>query len=332
MSYNIDFVIPWVDGSDPKWKAEKDKHQKVKYSQIEENKYYRDWDLLKYWFRGVEKFSPWVNNIYFITWGHIPKWLNIEHPKLKIVNHKDYMPKEFLPTFCSHAIELNIHRIEGLSEQFVYFNDDIFLTDYVKKSDFFKNGIPCDSAIIQPIYPASREEGFYHILSSDIALINLNFKKRKVMKNNIFKWINLKYGKYGLLNIYFSLINKFEGFRNFHLASPFLKSTLEEVWEKEYDKLYTSSTHKFKNYEDVNQYIFKYWQFAKGKFYPSKYNIGKYFETAKDCNEICNSIKNQKYKMICINDTIEYIDFDFVKREIENAFEKILPEKSHFEI
>lgn len=331
MNNDIDFVIPWVDGSDLEWVKEKDKYSRKKYSESEENKLYRDWRLLKYWFRGVEKFSPWVRNIYFITWGHTPKWLNINHPKLKIINHKDYIPSEFLPTFSSNPIELNLHRIEGISEQFVYFNDDMFLTNYVHKDDFFKNNLPCDSAIIQPVYPSSRDDGFYHILCNDISLINLNFTKRHSMKN-IFNWINLKYGKFIMLNMYFSLINKFEGFRNFHLPSSFLKSTLEEVWDKEYEKLYDTSTHKFRNNEDVNQYIFSYWQFAKGTFYPRQYNLGKYFEVKNNCDEICNSIRSQKYKMICINDTIECIDFENVRNEIKDAFETILSEKSQFEI
>ena len=83
-------------------------------------------DNLQYWFRGVGKFAPWVNRIHFITYGHLPPWLNVDHPKINIVRHTDYIPKKYLPTFNSHVIELNIHRIEGLANCFVYFNDDTF--------------------------------------------------------------------------------------------------------------------------------------------------------------------------------------------------------------
>ena len=96
--------------------------------------------------------------------------------------------------------------------------------------------------------------------------------------------------------------------------------------------MYNTSTHKFRNNEDVNQYIFSYWQFAKGNFYPRKYDIGKYFTIGKDSKEICDSIINKKYKMICINDTCEEIDFDVEKNNIKKAFESILPHKSEFEI
>ena len=120
----IDFVIPWVDGSDPEWLAEK---RIYKPDMPDDAVRYRDWDILRYWFRGVEKYAPWVNKIHFITWGHLPEWMNPECKKLNIVNHRDYIPEKYLPTFSSHTIELNIHRIKGLSQQFIYFNDDTIL-------------------------------------------------------------------------------------------------------------------------------------------------------------------------------------------------------------
>ena len=91
----IDFVIPWVDGSDPAWQA-----QRAAYSQESHSSrvtaQYRDWGTLKYWFRGVEKYAPWVNRIHFVTCGQKPEWLNVHHPKLHLVTHGDYMPKEYL--------------------------------------------------------------------------------------------------------------------------------------------------------------------------------------------------------------------------------------------
>lgn len=142
----IDFVITWVNGNDPEWRKEKSLYSGDAISNsfeldIREERY-RDWDNLQYWFRGVEKFAPWVRKIHFVTWGHLPKWLNLDNPKLHIVNHKDYIPKTFLPTFNSHTIEWNFHRISGLSEHFVYFNDDMFLLQKVEPGEFFKGGKP----------------------------------------------------------------------------------------------------------------------------------------------------------------------------------------------
>ena len=122
----IDFVIPWVDDTDELWlkKMAEFTGQDTKIGNCEAR--YRDWDTLKYWFRGVEKFAPWVRHIYFISDNQKPEWLNTEHPKLKWIKHSDYIERQYLPTFSSHTIEWNLHRIEGLSENFVYFNDDVF--------------------------------------------------------------------------------------------------------------------------------------------------------------------------------------------------------------
>lgn len=106
----IDFVITWVDGNDPDWQK-----QKMEYSmqpdlsqkQDDRKERYRDWDLLRYWFRGVERFAPWVRRIHFVTWGHLPSWLNKEHPKLNIVNHKDFIPKNI----CRHLIHMPLSGI-----------------------------------------------------------------------------------------------------------------------------------------------------------------------------------------------------------------------------
>ena len=106
---------------------------------------------LKYWFRGVENYAPWVKQIHFVTCGHLPEWLNINHPKIHIVNHKDYIPEQYLPTFSSHVIELNMHRIPGLSEHFVNFNDDVFLTQPVKPEDFFQDGKPLICSLGNPL-------------------------------------------------------------------------------------------------------------------------------------------------------------------------------------
>ena len=189
MSDKIDFVMVWVDGSDPEWIREKEKYQPSGGTDTR-NIRYQDWDNLQYWFRGVEKFAPWVNKIHFITCGHLPQWLNTEHPKLNIVKHSDYIPSEFLPTFSSHPIELNLHRLDSLEEQFVYFNDDTFLTAHVKEDDFFKNSLPCDSYRANAVVPL--DDKFSSILFNNVKLINKHYSKRKLLKKNLRKWFSMK--------------------------------------------------------------------------------------------------------------------------------------------
>ena len=139
MDNKIDFVVLWVDGSDPEWVEEKNSYVPGDTTPEIEAARFRDWDNMKYWFRGIEKFAPWVNKIHFVTYGHLPSFLNTENKKLNIVNHKDIIDSAYLPTFNSAAIEVNISKIAGLTDKFVYFNDDTFIMSPMKERDFFVN-------------------------------------------------------------------------------------------------------------------------------------------------------------------------------------------------
>ena len=199
----IDFVMPWVDGSDPAWREEFLKYRALQAPQGEpacdtgtaagavdaSEERYRDWDTLRYWFRGVERFAPWVNRIHFITWGHLPAWLDTAHPKLHVVRHADYIPSPYLPTFNSCPIELNMHRIEGLAEHFVYFNDDTFLCRPVGPERFFLNGLPRDAARLAVI-PAERAG---HNVLECVAVINRRYDKREAVRRNAGRWFNRCY-------------------------------------------------------------------------------------------------------------------------------------------
>lgn len=328
----IDFVLTWVDGNDPEWQAEKRKYS-LGLQDDGRVERYRDWDNLQYWFRGVEKYASWVNKIYFVTWGHVPKWLNIENDKLIIVNHKDFIPKEYLPTFSSHPIELNFHRIKGLSEHFIYFNDDMFLINYCRDTDFFKKGIPCDTAALNVHCFDSDINTYAHFQA--VGIINKHFKIREVIKKKWKLWLNPKNGKALFRTLYLLPCPRFPGIYQTHLPSSFLKSTYKEVWGLEHSLLDETCTHKFRNILDYNQWVFRNWQLASGTFEPRNSNIGKSFIFTHDQREeekVANYITKQKGKMICINDgVITEKEFLQYKQSVINAFEKILPEKSSFE-
>ena len=98
----MDFVLIWVDGGDAEWQKEKAKYSGTPVGDAAAR--FRDWGLLKYWFRGVEKFAPWVDKVHFVTCGHTPEWLNLDHPKINFVKHSEYIPEKYLPTFNSHTI------------------------------------------------------------------------------------------------------------------------------------------------------------------------------------------------------------------------------------
>lgn len=335
MNSKIDIVIPWVDGNDIEWLKEKKKYMPELCIDAADNRY-RDWGLLKYWFRGIEKNASWVNKIYFVTWGHIPSWLNTSNPKLKIIRHEDYMPEEYLPTFNSNTILSNLYRIKGLSENFVVFNDDLYLISKTKDTDFFINNIPCDNAALN-IHCPKRSESIQNVCFNNAGIINDYFNFREVIKQNKKIWYNFHNGKELFRTIILRKSPRFPGFYHHHLPQGYRKETFEKVWKLEFNYLNKVSKNKFRTSEDVNEWLFKDWQIVEGKIIVRKGKLGKVFHLNDNLmpeqgKEVADTIKNKKIKCIAINDC--QLTGNKSKQCLESivsAFEKILPDKSSFE-
>lgn len=327
---HIDFVIPWVDNSDPVWRTQRDSC--LSEQQIPDESRYRDWDTLRYWFRAVEKYAPWVNRIFFITCGHLPDWLNQSHPKLRIISHSDYIPQEYLPTFSANPIELNLHRIPDLTETFVYFNDDTFLNAPVSPEDFFIAGLPCNCAVMEPFLPVEPGDPYPHILLNDMAFINRHFHKQSVLKQNKSKWYHPVYGKYLLKNMYYTPGALFSGFRNLHIPSSMKKSTFNKVWSLEPELLHNACKNKFRSLEDVNQNIFTFYDLCCGNFSPRSAQFGKCYGIGISNEEMYTDLLIGKHKLICINDHPNIKAFEQEKANLITVFQQKLPQKSAFEL
>ena len=132
----MDAVITYVDGNDPVWKQDYEKTTNVPVMQ----KRFRDWGTLKYLLRGIECRMPFIRNVYLVVShpSQVPDWADCEN--LKVVLHKDIIPAEFLPTFNCNPIEMHLHRIPGLDEEYLYFNDDMFPVGDCRPEDFFRDG------------------------------------------------------------------------------------------------------------------------------------------------------------------------------------------------
>ncbi|MBD5240144.1 MAG: hypothetical protein HDS64_10350 [Bacteroidales bacterium] len=152
----IDAVILWVDGSDPAI-VSKHKQYSVESSELKRNDIggiarYTDNREIEYCVSSILTFAPFIRNIFIITDNQDPgldDMLNTHFPdgktSVKIIDHKvifrDY--EHFLPSFNTNSLETMMWRIPNLSEQFVYFNDDVFLAAPTNEEDFFsKNGLP----------------------------------------------------------------------------------------------------------------------------------------------------------------------------------------------
>ncbi|MGN0036103.1 MAG: Stealth CR1 domain-containing protein [Bacteroidaceae bacterium] len=329
---DIDFVITWVDMNDQQWQKEFNRYRtdgnSTEYGTSHAR--FRDNGLLKYWFRGVERFAPWVRRIHFVTSSQVPEWLNLNNPKIHVVYHTDFIPLQYTPTFNSVVIERYIHKIPGLSEHFVYFNDDFYLINHVEKERFFKNGLPCDIAVFD-YNPAWSQ--WYIRIKNNIRIINQHFDKRTVMSQWHEKWFNKAYGFKARWNYILKFYNKFITLRTPHNAQPYLKSTFEEVWAAAGKELSATSSNRFRSTSDYTPELFRTWQICRGKFEPyNTYKDTKMFPLMIRAKQAVDAIRRQSYKLICLNDNVHIRNYEAVMKELNLSFMSILPNKSSFEI
>lgn len=328
----IDFVLLWVDGNDPKWLEEKNKYFDNNNAASNGTNRFRDWGLLQYWFRGVEKFAPWVNKIHFVTWGHIPDWLDTSNPKLNIVKHEEFIPKEFLPTFNSNVIQYYLDRIPGIADKFVMFDDDMFLIEDVKEKDFFIEDKICDTYGEKEIYFNKKGDKYPHCLVNNIQVVNQYYSKKNVYKKHPFKYFNFKYGfKVNIMTLYLLGIKQFNGIYSGHICQAYTKKAYSKFWEYCGDELKVASKNRFREATDFSTFLVRYIELLDGDFVPRSVKFGKRIELGDDNRAIYKAIKKQRCKVLCINDSKMNYNFDEVQRELKDAFKCILPENSSFE-
>jgi len=339
---DIDFVVLWVDSNDPYWQKSYAHHKAMSIGADENSMKparFRDMGIFKYWFRSVEKYAPWVRKIHLVTCGQIPDWLDVNHSKVNIVKHSDIMDERCLPTFSSRAIEVNIHKIKGLCEKFVFFNDDMILNARINPDFYFKNDLPNDFLIDSRLAPTSiRQVVFNSTLISNVSVINTFFNRALVERNNLNKYYSYKYGRYIMKNMHLKKRKSFDGFLGKHLPQPFLKSTFEEVWGMKEIKelLVRTAAFKFREGCCLNQYVFRYWQLATGKFNPcNPKKLGVCYHLCGDSEQLLRAIEhlNSHEPQICLNDCFDDDDcFKTACHELEKTLNKKLGKRSSFEL
>ena len=272
----------------------------------------------------------------------MPTWLDTSNPKLKIVNHKDFIPEQYLPTFSCRPIEFNLHRIKDLSETFVYFNDDMYLMQPTTEKDFFVNGLPCDVGIVDATIVNGETNDGDHVASQNLytsliynlMAINRNFDKQQCIRKNIKKWYSLKYGSLLSKTVLLRPWKKFTGFYTIHCPYSYLKSTFLDVWRKEPELVENACRHKFRNPQDISSRLLSFWQLAEGNFYPRspKAGVARSISANEEKNKsICSEIENHAFKMMCINDDYHGDNYEQVRDLYLAAFEKAFPTKSVYE-
>ncbi|WP_213495806.1 stealth family protein [Lactococcus formosensis] len=334
MTDKIDFVITYLDGADPEWIKERnyyrEKTQGITSHENSDSRY-RNMDNFHYLLRSIEKFAPWVNKIHIVTWGHIPECLNENHPKINVVKHSDFIPKEYLPTFNSNVLDLNLDRIPGLTEQFVYINDDVFFNSPTQPTDFFENGLPKLQLMHAPFMPTDA------IFSNNTLALNkvvdatsLFTKKMLSMKNGVFAALSNLY----LLPI-LKYYGKFIGFREDHLSMPLTKSSYKAVREKlpEYfDYVGRSKFRNSLNIQAVNVWLMMDYARATNEFVPmNSFKFGRLVNLGTDVD--FKKLFQSKYKILCLEDGdfVSEEDFPSIVQKMNAELEGQLPVKSSFE-
>ena len=159
---SIDAVITWVDGSDQEYKKKIEKHLTTSTNY---KKQYLQANEIEYCVKSILKFAPFIRKIFIVTDNQKPSFSSLENliasNKVKVVDHKEIFKgyEKYLPTFNIRSIDAVLHRIEDLSEMFVYFNDDVFLVDKICEEDWFVK----DKAVLMGKWARSYSLSLIHI-------------------------------------------------------------------------------------------------------------------------------------------------------------------------
>ncbi|MFE2284076.1 stealth conserved region 3 domain-containing protein [Streptomyces sp. NPDC059443] len=185
VGFPVDVVYTWVDDTDLAWRERRDTAKRdagiaTDGGADSGDVRFRNRDELRYSLRSLAMYAPWVRNIYLVTDDQTPDWLDTTQPGIKVVSHREiFTDPSWLPTFNSHAIESQLHRIEGLSEHFLYFNDDVFLGAPVSPTAFFdSNGTAHffrSPTAIPPVELEEGDEGYFAAAKNNRTLLKKKF-------------------------------------------------------------------------------------------------------------------------------------------------------------
>lgn len=291
----MDIVITYVNGLDPVWQKEYEKHTNTPILE----KRFRDWGTLKYLFRGIAKNMPFIRKVHLVVSGEsqVPEWLNRE--TVHVVLHKDIIPKQFLPTFNCNPIEMHLHNIEDLDEEYLYFNDDMFPLKPCIPEEFFCNG--------QGVIGMS-----HHLLSLDM------YKKICRNSNSVArKALGMKESICFL--------------RPQHICSPMLKSICEEVYEKAKPYILKTLT-RTRESNNLNQYLFLDYMYLKGKILNRRLSKKHLSLGITSTKKLSTFLESPTHTLACINDVQMSEDrYKEIRDTLLITFNKLLPQKSKYE-
>ncbi|MFK0168519.1 stealth family protein [Streptomyces sp. NPDC090306] len=310
--FPVDAVYTWVDGDDPELAAKRRAHQALSNSTIAPRETgasrYTSHDELRYALRSLETYAGFVRNVYLVTDSQIPSWLDPEAEGLTVVDHRDILPADALPVFNSHAIESRLHHIPGLSEHYLYFNDDVFINRPVRAEHFFHgNGI----ARI-PLSPLKLGAGDPHPLEP--APNSAGKNSREVIRRYHGRQTSHK---------------------SLHTPHPQLLSVMREMETLSIEELERTSYSRFRSTSDVApaSTLHHHWAIATGRAVPADY-LFRYVQlgTPDMARRLARLAAGEDVDFFCLNDVdTDPADRAAAQSAIRAFLERKYPFPSRFE-
>ncbi len=307
---DIDLVYLWVNGNDPKWQAKRDACIGRPTGNLVNCKgRYADSGELKYSLRSVEKYAPWIRKIFIVTDDQKPEWLNTSNPKIQVVDHKEIMPTESLPCFNSAVIEQFICNIPGLSEHFLYANDDMYFGKPVQPNNFFgKDNLPIVFLFRKPF--------------RKLAL----FYREKVLGKKLNPFLNTIKNAAVLVEKHYG---KYYGGKQHHNIDAYLKSTFELVNKEFENEFRAMRTHHMRSPKDIQRCVYSYAALAEKRAHLCYVSNRHSFRIQIEDRNLYKTFRKYKPTLFCVNDSERANDED---REYAIKFiSSLFPEKSEFE-
>ncbi|MGW6892625.1 stealth conserved region 3 domain-containing protein [Streptomyces chartreusis] len=282
VTFPVDIVYTWVDGEEPQMRDKRARHQEHGIAEIlakETNaSRYTSHDELKYSLRSLAMYADFVRHIYLVTDGQKPHWLDESAPGITVVDHRDIFPDGVLPVFNSHAIETRLHHIPGLSEHYLYFNDDVFVGRRVTAEHFFHG-----SGLMKiPVSPLKIGVGKPH--AEETATNSANKNVRRLLLE--------KFGRMTTNNF-------------MHTPLPQQRETLQTLEELFREDIARTTASRFRSPQDLAMTAPLLYQYAlmTGRGVPGKYSF-RYVNISRPDAEgrLADLRRNRRFDFFCLND------------------------------
>lgn len=280
--FPVDVVYTWVDGQDPEWLRRRAACAGRAYHEEAANAArYVNRDELRYSLRSLSQYAPWVRRIHLVTDEQVPSWLDEGVPGLRVISHKEiFSDPGLLPTFNSHAIESQLHHIDGLSEHFLYFNDDVFLGRPVVPQDFFlPNGLTKffpSSVLIPPGEPTEQ----------DVPIAAAGKNNRGLIEATFGTVISRKMK---------------------HTPHALRRSVLEEMEARYPAQHHATASHRFRSLDDVSfvSSLHHYYAFHTTRAVPAQVRYA-YLDVSHPAlaTRLATLLARRDRQVFCLNDTV----------------------------